>query len=111
MVEPTQKSCTPCKGGVQALKGNALVDLHARLQNGWQVINEHHLKKSFSFSDFADGLAFADRIGVIAEREGHHPDINLTWGLVDVEIYTHKFDGLTESDFILAAKIDIAAGE
>jgi 4a-hydroxytetrahydrobiopterin dehydratase len=73
---------------------------------GWNVVNEHHLSRHYNFPDFAKALAFVNRIGEVAEREGHHPDICFTWGKVDVSTYTHKIDGLTESDFILAAKIE-----
>ncbi len=69
-------------------------------------MDEHHLAKSFLFPDFKTALAFVNRVGEVAEQEGHHPDLALSWGRVDVRIYTHKIDGLTESDFILAAKID-----
>jgi 4a-hydroxytetrahydrobiopterin dehydratase len=74
--------------------------------HGWEVIDNHHLHKNYSFPDFITALAFVNSVGDIAEDEGHHPDIHLTWGKVGVQIYTHKINGLTESDFILAAKID-----
>jgi 4a-hydroxytetrahydrobiopterin dehydratase len=74
--------------------------------DGWEVVNEHHLSKELKFSDFATALAFVNRIGEIAEAEGHHPDLALSWGKVAIRIWTHKMNGLTESDFILAAKID-----
>ena len=70
------------------------------------MIEEHHIAKTFLFPDFKSALEFANRIGSIAEQEGHHPDLCVSWGKVDVQIYTHKIRGLTESDFILAAKID-----
>jgi 4a-hydroxytetrahydrobiopterin dehydratase len=73
---------------------------------GWQVVNGHHLLKSCSFPDFRTALDFVNRVGAVAEQEGHHPDLYLAWGKVEVKIWTHKIDGLTESDFILAAKID-----
>jgi 4a-hydroxytetrahydrobiopterin dehydratase len=69
-------------------------------------VNEHHLEKEFRFPDFEQALSFTNAVGAIAEREGHHPDIHLAWGKVGIEIWTHKIDGLTRSDFILAAKID-----
>ena len=75
---------------------------------GWQVVDGHHLEKTYRFADFGEALAFTNRIGAVAERQGHHPDIHLTWGKVGVSIWTHKIDGLTESDFILAAKFDAA---
>ncbi|HVR44664.1 MAG TPA: 4a-hydroxytetrahydrobiopterin dehydratase [Thermoanaerobaculia bacterium] len=82
----------------------------ARLGSGWRATDDHHLEKEFRFPDFREALAFTNRIGEIAEREGHHPDIELSWGRVGVKIWTHKIDGLTESDFVLAAKVDREAG-
>ena len=73
---------------------------------GWRVVDQHHLWKSFAFPDFRTALEFVNRVGATAEAEGHHPDLLLAWGKVDIKIWTHKVDGLTESDFILAAKID-----
>jgi len=89
------------------LKGAELQAYAAQLP-GWKVVDEHHVTRRFSFPDFKTALDFVGRVGAIAEEQGHHPDIRLTWGLVEVTIYTHKVDGLTESDFILAAKIDRA---
>lgn len=80
--------------------------LLARLDDGWDVVETHHLERTFEFPDFAEALAFTNAIGEIAEEQGHHPDIHLAWGRVGVEIWTHKIDGLTESDFVLAAKFD-----
>jgi len=88
------------------LKGAALAELQSQLQ-GWQVVEDHHLARSFAFPDFQTALQFVNRVGAVAEREGHHPDLHLSWGRVDVTIWTHKIGGLTESDFVLAAKIDI----
>jgi len=100
-----QKHCVPCRGGVPPLKGAELENLKA-LVNGWEVVNEHHLAKKYTFPDFQKALDFVNRAGAIAEQEGHHPDLYLSWGKVGVEIWTHKINGLTESDFILAAKFD-----
>ena len=72
----------------------------------WQVVKGHHLLRKFEFADFRQALAFVNRVGEVAEQQGHHPDILFTWGKAEVTTYTHKIDGLTESDFILAAKID-----
>jgi 4a-hydroxytetrahydrobiopterin dehydratase len=103
------KSCVPCKGGVPPLSGGALEDLLARLgPNGWRVSAGHHLEKEYRFPDFAAALAFVNRVGAIAEQQGHHPDLELGWGRVAIRIFTHAIDGLTESDFILAAKADAA---
>jgi 4a-hydroxytetrahydrobiopterin dehydratase len=106
MSELADKECVPCKGGVPPLKGEALADLQKKLGNGWEVINEHHLEKAFTFKNFREAIAFTNRVGELAEQQRHHPDIYLAWGRVKITIWTHKIDGLTESDFIMAAKID-----
>jgi len=100
-----EKTCVPCRGGVPPLRGEALQML-ARQVEGWAVIDEHHLTKNFKVSDFRSALAFVNKVGELAEEQDHHPDIFLAWGKVDITIWTHKINGLTESDFILAAKID-----
>jgi 4a-hydroxytetrahydrobiopterin dehydratase len=100
-----EKHCVPCKGGVPPLKGGELKKLAGELPQ-WQVVDEHHIARSYSFPDFKTALEFVNRVGAVAEAEGHHPDLCLAWGRVDVKTYTHKIDGLAESDFILAAKID-----
>ena len=105
MSDLADKRCVPCRGGVPPLQGEALRTLAAQV-SGWKVINEHHITKTYLFRDFKTGLDFVNRVGAVAEEEGHHPDLCLAWGRVDVKTYTHKIDGLTESDFILAAKID-----
>lgn len=101
----SEKHCVPCRGGVPPLRGEELRALAAELP-GWTVAGEHHLEKQFSFPDFKTALEFVNRAGAVAEAEGHHPELCLGWGHVDARIWTHKIDGLTESDFILAAKID-----
>ncbi len=106
MSELAAKSCVPCMGGVPPLEGPELERLQAQLGGDWQVVDGHHLEKEFTFPDFRQALGFTNRIGEVAEQEGHHPDIHLAWGKVGVQIWTHAIDGLTESDFILAAKID-----
>ena len=99
-----EKNCVPCRGGVPPLKGEELRKMQAQLP-GWQVVDEHHLSKTYLFSDFRTALDFVNRVGAVAEEQGHHPDLYLAWGKVEVKTWTHKIDGLTESDFILAAKI------
>jgi len=106
MSELSEKECVPCKGVVPPLKGQALAELQRKLGGGWNVVNEHHLEKEFTFKDFREALAFTNRLGDLAEEQGHHPDIYLAWGKVRVTIWTHKIDGLTESDFVMAAKIE-----
>jgi 4a-hydroxytetrahydrobiopterin dehydratase len=99
------KTCVPCRGGVPPLKGSDLAALKAELPN-WEVTNEHHLSRNYSFPDFRQALEFVNRVDEVAEEQGHHPDILLTWGRVGITLWTHKIDGLTESDFIMAAKIE-----
>ncbi|HEY1662345.1 MAG TPA: 4a-hydroxytetrahydrobiopterin dehydratase [Verrucomicrobiae bacterium] len=77
-----------------------------KLDGGWQVAQEQRLEKQFKFPDFRHALEFTNRVGEIAEEQGHHPDLFLTYGEVRIQIWTHKVNGLTESDFILAAKIN-----
>ena len=101
------KHCVPCHGGVPRLTAEETEPLLAQLE-GWRVLEEHHLSKEYRFPNFADALAFVNRVGAVAESEGHHPDIEFGWGYVRLKIYTHAVDGLTESDFILAARIDAA---
>lgn len=110
MSDLAAKTCVPCRGGVPALKGDDLRKLHEQLPD-WQVVNEHHLARTYHLKDFLHALALVNKIGAVAEEQGHHPNICFTWGRVDLEIYTHKIDGLTESDFILAAKIEQLYGE
>jgi 4a-hydroxytetrahydrobiopterin dehydratase len=100
----TQK-CAPCEGGTPALKGRALEEFAEKLGHGWKIIDDHHLEKEFEFKDFQQALAFTNQVGALAEEQGHHPDISLGWGKVRVTLWTHSVDGLSENDFILAAKI------
>lgn len=103
-----KQTCVPCRGGVPPLAGQRIAELLEQLGGGWQVRDEHHLEKTYEFEDFAQALAFTNRVGAIAEEQGHHPDIHLSWGRVKLEIWTHKIGGLTQSDFVLAAKADEA---
>ena len=106
--ELAEKTCEPCRGGVPSLSGAPLADLHARLGNGWQLVEEHHLFKAFTFPDFKKALAFINRTGAIAEEHNHHPDLGLSWGKAEVTLFTHEIGGLTETDFVLAAKFETA---
>jgi 4a-hydroxytetrahydrobiopterin dehydratase len=106
MSELAEGTCLPCRGGVPPLKGEELDALQEKLGNGWQIIDEHHLEKEYIFADFRQALDFTVKVGEVAENQGHHPDIYLAWGKVKLTIWTHKIDGLTESDFILGAKVD-----
>lgn len=105
MSDLAKKDCVPCRGGVPPLKGAQLAALEEQVA-GWETVNEHHISKTFKFPDFVQALAFVNQVGELAEQQGHHPDICLAWGKVQITVWTHAIDGLTESDFILAAKID-----
>ena len=100
------KKCVPCRGGVPPLPEAVIQEFHAALDNGWLVSTAQHLEKEYRFHAFADALAFTNQVGALAEAEGHHPDVYLAWGKVKLMLWTHKIDGLTESDFIFAAKAD-----
>ena|ERR1700732_2125494 len=103
--ELADKQCVPCRGSVPPLRGKELDDLK-RIVPNWTVVNEHHIACEYKFPDFAKALEFVNRVGALAEEQGHHPDIFLAWGKAGITLWTHKVDGLTESDFIMAAKID-----
>ncbi|HEV2705674.1 MAG TPA: 4a-hydroxytetrahydrobiopterin dehydratase [Pyrinomonadaceae bacterium] len=105
----SERHCVPCHGGVPRLVGAEVAELLKQLR-GWEVIDEHHLQKSYEFTNFREALEFVNRVGSIAEEEGHHPDISFGWGYARLQIWTHAIDGLSESDFILAAKIDKEVG-
>jgi len=105
MSELADLQCVPCRGGVPPLAGPEIEKLLRQLE-AWQVADEHHLSKTYRFKDFRESLEFVNRVGALAEQQGHHPDICFGWGTAEIRIWTHKIDGLTESDFVLAAKID-----
>jgi len=105
MSDLASKTCVPCRGGVPPLKGAELHNFSHQLPN-WNVIDEQHITRKFTFPDFQQALDFVNRVGAVAEEQGHHPDILLTWGKVEITLWTHAVNGLTESDFIMAAKID-----
>jgi 4a-hydroxytetrahydrobiopterin dehydratase len=105
MTDLASKTCVPCTGDVPPLEGEELEAL-ARQVPEWEVVEEHHLKREFRFGNFREALAFVNRVGELAEEQGHHPDIAFGWGRAEITIFTHKIDGLTESDFIFAAKVD-----
>jgi len=107
-IKLADRRCVPCKGGVPPLKGKDLQPYLDELGNGWEVVQEHHLEKTYKFKNFQGALEFTNKVGQIAEGESHHPEITLSWGLVSLRIWTHKISGLSESDFILAAKAEQA---
>ena len=101
-----QKDCVPCKGGTPPLKGVQLKDFQSQLGGGWMIVDEHHLEKEFKFKNFQKALDFTNAVGAIAEAQNHHPDIMLSWGKARITIWTHTIDGLAESDFVFAAKVE-----
>jgi 4a-hydroxytetrahydrobiopterin dehydratase len=105
MTDLASKQCVPCRGGVPPLAGKDL-EILSKQPPHWKVVEAHRIMRTYTFSDFKQALAFVNRAGAVAEEQGHHPDILLGWGKAEVTTWTHKIDGLTESDFILAAKID-----
>jgi len=105
MADLASRECVPCRGGVPPLTGEEIGKLLPQLK-GWEVVDEHHLKKTFKFSNFRESQNFVNRVGDLAEEQRHHPEICFGWGVAEITIWTHKIDGLTESDFVLAAKID-----
>lgn len=102
----SEKKCVPCQGGVPPLDHKQIEALLQQLGNNWSVNQAGHLNKTYAFDDFMSAMRFANQIADVAEEEAHHPDLIVAWGKCEVEIWTHKINGLTESDFILAAKID-----
>ena len=106
MNELAKKQCVPCRGGVPPLDQGEIDAIHAKLGGGWEVVDGHHLEKEYEFKDFREALDFTNRVGELAETQGHHPDVYLAWGKVRLTIWTHKINGLTESDFVFAAKAD-----
>jgi 4a-hydroxytetrahydrobiopterin dehydratase len=107
MASLAERECVPCKGDVPPLGDEQIAPLLAQLQ-GWSVVDGHHLEKIYKLKNFAEALTLVNRIGAVAEDQNHHPDLMLAWGKVAVQIWTHKINGLTESDFVFAAKCDAA---
>jgi 4a-hydroxytetrahydrobiopterin dehydratase len=103
------RDCIPCRGGIPPLGPEQSAALLDQLGSGWECVDGHHLRKAYAFPNFAEARVFRNKVGEIAEAQGHHPDIELGWGRVVLSVHTHSIDGLTESDFILAAKSDEVA--
>lgn len=110
MTDLAKKQCVPCQGGTPPLSKQETDKLLGEL-DGWEIRKAHHLCKDYDLPDFKSALDLVNRIGDVAEAEGHHPDVFLSYGKVGIELWTHKIDGLTESDFIMAAKIDQFANQ
>lgn len=105
MSDLAEKTCVACRGDVPPLRGKELEELERQLPD-WEVVEGHHLRREFRFRNFGEALDFVNRVGELAEEQAHHPDIDFGWGRAAITIFTHKIDGLTESDFVLAAKVD-----
>jgi 4a-hydroxytetrahydrobiopterin dehydratase len=105
MSELSSRQCVPCRGGVPPLEREQIENFQSQLKE-WDVVDQHHLRKLYQFANFREAQVFVNKVGDLAEEQGHHPDIYFGWGKAEITIWTHKIDGLTESDFILAAKID-----
>jgi 4a-hydroxytetrahydrobiopterin dehydratase len=104
------QDCVPCKGGVPPMSALEIQETLRQVPE-WKAVDNHHLTRTFTFRDFKQALDFVNRAGAIAEQQGHHPDIFLAWGKAEITLWTHKVNGLTHSDFVMAAKIDqILAG-
>lgn len=105
----TTQKCVPCEGGVPPIEGKRLEELKNQLDSespGWELKDTKRLTKTYKFADFASALEFVNTIGELAESEGHHPNITFGWGFVTIFLWTHAINGLSDNDFILAAKID-----
>lgn len=110
MSQLARKKCIPCRGKVPPLKGERLLRLASEVPQ-WTVVDDRLIEREIGFPDFRQALDFTNQVGELAEQEGHHPDLYLSWGKVGIKIWTHKINGLTKSDFILAAKIDLLQPE
>lgn len=105
MADLAGKECVACRGDTPPLRGEEVERLARELPD-WEVVEEHHLSRTFRFKNFREALTFVNRVGELAEEQNHHPDVSLGWGRVELTVFTHKIDGLTESDFVFAAKVD-----
>jgi 4a-hydroxytetrahydrobiopterin dehydratase len=102
----SEEKCVPCRGGTPPLTHSEYEPLLQELSKEWSIQDEQKLQRSFGFKDFKSALVFTNKVGELAEQQGHHPDILLSWGKVEIVLWTHKIKGLSKSDFIMAAKID-----
>ena len=109
MSDLLEKKCVPCEGGVKAFDISEIHKYQKKV-DGWEIVkndkNINHLEKKFVFKNFLESQKFINKVGAISEEEGHHPEISFGWGYAKISITTHAIEGLSENDFILAAKID-----
>src|SRR3989344_7962667 len=106
MIFLSDKKCVACEGGTPPLEAEKVKECMAELAGGWDIIDGKKIKKEFKFEDFKEAMAFVNKVAEIAESEGHHPDIHIFYNKVEIELWTHAVGGLSENDFIMAAKID-----
>jgi len=99
------RHCAPCEKKARRITSEEIKKRLLALP-GWRSVDDHHLTKAWSFLDFKSALAFVNKIAAVAEEENHHPDIFFTWGFVEVKLFTHSINGITENDFIMAELIE-----
>lgn len=110
--ELAERECVACTSDDDPLTGKKLDEFYEDIDRSvWEIVDEHHLEGTYEFEDFREGLEFTYEVGELAEEEWHHPDLHLSWGEVVVEMWTHKIDGLFETDFIMAARMDRIHGK
>ena len=110
MSDLASRTCVPCNAQTPTLREDEVSALANRVPE-WEVVDGHHLRRRYSFRNFRDALRFVNRVGEVAEEQGHHPDIGFGWGYAEIRVWTHAIDGLSENDFVLAAKVDVLGSE
>ena len=110
MSDLASKKCIPCEGGVEPLKLNQAEEYLKQINRGWKIVEGKRIEREFKFKNFKEALEFVNKVGEIAEAEGHHPVVEFSWGWVRLKLWTHAIGGLFDNDFILAAKIDRISG-
>ncbi len=106
MTDFLHKKCIPCEGGMPHLMAGEIEEFKKQVPE-WEIVAGQEMKRRFKFKNFAEALVFVNKVGALAESEGHHPDIRFGWGYAEITTFTHAVDGLSENDFILAVKIDL----
>ena len=102
----TSRTCEPCQGGIPPLTREQFEPMLKQINTAWEVIDDKKLRRAYEFPSFMDSIGFVNKVAQVAESEGHHPDIQIHYKQVIIELWTFKIDGLFDNDFILAAKID-----
>lgn len=106
MKDLASRTCFACEGGTPPMPHKDIAEYIKEVDQQWEVIKDHSIKRKFKFKDFKQAMKFVNDVADIANQEGHHPDIYIFYNIVDLELYTHAVKGLSENDFIMAAKID-----